>query len=314
MNCRRALQSLLFTCAAFVLAQPVGAQEPATAYLRWSVEVVDGLQAENGVTFDAFGERSEVPLRVTFINEETDQVLLVQPSFIDNVDVTWHHDGRAVPVTIQWRAAEVIAPDEITIPVALRIAIALEPGGRLTLDAVIQKGGNDDSAFGLGEHRLTLNLQRAVRSLQSPLGTPWVGRYVESGDITVRVIEARTETDARRKRLADASKAMARDDANAALREYLQLVQQDPSDIAAHTGAGQAYMELGRFKEAIAEFELVLPNNVGERSLLPGWLAYSYLSVGEDQKAETLLVSTYGNEAGRRQLQQFRAAASKLKR
>jgi len=314
VNCRRALQSLLFTCAAFVLAQPVGAQAPATAYLRWSVEVVDGLQAENGVTFDAFGERSEVPLRVTFINEETDQVLLVQPSFIDNVDVTWHHDGRAVPVTIQWRAAEVIAPDEITIPVALRIAIALEPGGRLTLDAVIQKGGNDDSAFGLGEHRLTVNLEGAVRGLQSPLGTPWVGRYVESGDITVRVIEARTATDARRKRLADASKAMARDDANAALREYLQLVQQNPSDIAAHAGAGQAYMELGRFREAIVEFELVLPNNVGERSLLPGWLAYSYLSVGEDQKAETLLVSTYGNEAGRRQLQQFRAAASKLKR
>ena len=73
-------------------------------------------------------------------------------------------------------------------------------------------------------------------------------------------------------------------------------------------------MELGRFKEAIAEFELVLPNNVGERSLLAGWLAYSYLSVGEDQKAEDLLVSTYGNEDGRRQLQQFRAAASKLKR
>jgi hypothetical protein len=272
VNCRRALRSLLFTCAAFVLAQPVGAQEPATAYLRWSVEVVDGLQAENGVTFDAFGERSEVPLRVTFINEETDQGLLVQPSFIDNVDVTWHHDGRTVPVTIQWRAAEVIAPDEITIPVALRIAITLEPGGRLTLDAVIRKRGSADSAFGLGEHRLTVNLEGAVRGLRSPLGTPWVGRYVESGDITVRMIEVRTATDARGKRLADASKAMARSDSNAALREYLQLVQQDPSDIAAHTGAGQAYMELGRFKEAIAEFELVLQTtSVSVRRFRNGW-------------------------------------------
>ena len=314
MNCRRALQSSLFTCAAFVLAQPVGAQEPATAYLRWSVDVVDGLQAENGVTFDAFGERSEVPVRVTFINEETDQRLLVQPSFIDNVNVTWNRDGRAVPITVQWLDAELITPDEIAIPVTLRTAITLEPGARLTLDGVIRKRGDDDSALGLGEHRLTLNLQRAVRSVQSPLGTPWVGRYVESGDITVRMIEMRTATDARRKRLADASKAMARSDSNAALREYLQLVQQNPSDIAAHAGAGQAYMELGRFREAIVEFELVLPNILGERSLLLGWLAYSYLSVGEDHKAEALLVSTYGNEAGRRQLQQFRAAASKLKR
>lgn len=111
VNCRRALQSLLFTCAAFALAQPVRAQDHATAYLRWSVDVVDGLQAENGVTFDAFGERSEVPVRVTFINEETDQRLLVQPSFIDNVNVTWNHDRRAVPITVQWLDAELITPD-----------------------------------------------------------------------------------------------------------------------------------------------------------------------------------------------------------
>ena len=104
------------------------------------------------------------------------------------------------------------------------------------------------------------------------------------------------------------------DDANAALREYLQLVQQNPSDLAAHAGAGQAYMELGRFREAITEFELVLPNYVGERSLLPAWLAYSYLAVGEDQKAEALLVSRFGRESGARQLQQFRDAASKFKR
>jgi hypothetical protein len=279
--------------------------------LRWSVEVVDGLQAENGVTFDAFGERREVPVRVTFSNEDTDQGLLVQPSFVDNVDVMWHDGGRAIPVTIQWRDAEFVTPDDIAIPLTLRTAITLEPGSRLTLDGVIQKRGDDDSSFGFGEQRLTINLERAVRSLQTPLGTPWVGRYVESGDVTLRVIEVRTAIDARRKRLADASKAMARDDAKAALQDYLQLIQQNPSDIAAHTGAGQAYMELRRFREAIAEFELVLPNYVGERSMLPDWLAYSYLSVGEDQKAEALLVSTYGNEAGRRQLQQFRAAASK---
>lgn len=307
---RRAVQILSFTCAAFALVQPVTAQEAPTAYLRWSVDVADGLQAENGVTFDAFGERSEVPVRVTFINEETDEALLVQPSFVDNVDVTWHHDLRAVPVTIQWRDAEVTTPDDIVIPVTLRTAITLEAGGLLTLEGVIQKRG-DDSAFGLGEHRLSLNLERAVRSLQSAAGTPWVGRYVESGDITVRMVEVRTATDARRKGLADASKAMARDDPNAALRDYLQLIKQNPSDIAAHAGAGQAYMELRRFREAIAEFELVLPNYVGERSLIPGWLAYSYLSVGQEQKAEALLVSTYGPEAGRRQLQQFRAAASR---
>jgi hypothetical protein len=305
------LRILSVTCAAFALAQPVGAQEPQTAYLRWSVDIVDGLQAENGLTFDAFGEQSEVPVRVTFINEETDEALLVEPSFVDDVDVTWHHDRRAIPVSIQWRDAEVTTPDDIVIPVTLRTAITLEPGARLTLDGVIRKRGDDDSAFGLGEHRLTINLERAVRSLQSPAGTPWVGRYVESGDITVRVIEARTATDVRRKRLFDASKAMARDDANGALREYLQLIKQNPSDIAAHAGAGQAYMELRRFREAIAEFELVLPNYASERSLIPGWLAYSYLSVGEDQKAEALLVSTYGPEAGRRQLQQFRAGASR---
>lgn len=314
MTYPRALRILSVTCAVFALAQSVRGQEPQTAFLRWSVDVVDGLQAENGLTFDAFGEQRDVPVRVTFINEEADEAVLVQPSFVDNVDVTWHQGGRAVPVTVQWRDAEVITSDDTVIPVTLRTAVTLEPGGRLTLDGVIRKRGDDDSSFGLGEHRLTFNLVKAVHSLQTPLGTPWIGRYVESGDITVRMIEMRTASDARRKGFADASKAMARDDANAALREYLQLIQQNRSDIAAHAGAGQAYMELGRFREAIAEFELVLPSSVGERSLIPDWLAYSYLVVGQDQKAEALLVSTYGNEVGRRQLQQFRTAALKVKK
>lgn len=55
------------------LVTPLRAQDASSPYLWWRVDFEEGLQAENGVTFDVFEERSELSFRLTFVNDEADQ-------------------------------------------------------------------------------------------------------------------------------------------------------------------------------------------------------------------------------------------------
>jgi thioredoxin-like negative regulator of GroEL len=69
-------------------------------------------------------------------------------------------------------------------------------------------------------------------------------------------------------------------------------------------------MNLGRFREAIAELERVLPS-LKDRSAVPAWLAFSYVSVGDIAKAEAVLTSAHGADAAKRELQDLRAAGAR---
>jgi tetratricopeptide (TPR) repeat protein len=230
------------------------------------------------------------------------------PVFLERTGIAWNEAGRAVATAIEWERADIVTADGITLPTGIEATHILGPGDRVVFSGVLRKQA-DNGPFRLGEHRLTLDLQGAVRTLQSPPGVEWNGRYVENGDVTIRFVEPRNAADRRRKRMQDAARAMAQDDVTAALADYLQAIRDDPTDINAHAGAGQAYMLLGRFREAVAELEQVLPHRRSERSLVPVWLAFSYLSMNDNAKAEAVLTSVYGTEAARRELEVLQAAA-----
>jgi hypothetical protein len=265
------------------------------------------MTGENGLTFEVFDARSELPLRLTFIHEDTDESLTMPPEFLQRGRIGWQEGGRTVSIAVEWQKAEIVTVDSIDVPSWVSSTQVLAPGDRVHCSGVIRRE-DSGTPFGLAEHRLTLDLGSAVRTLQSPAGTEWNGRIVERGEVTLRVLEVRNAADVRRKRMHDAARAAARDDYATALREYLQVLRDDPGGIDAHAGAGKMYMWLGRFREAVIEFEQVLPSYVGVRSALPSYLAFSYLSVGDSAKAEALLRSAYGPEGARRELEVLRAA------
>jgi hypothetical protein len=232
--------------------------------------------------------------------------VFVPKAFVDNLEITSQQRNRPAPVAIVWRGVEIISADEVAVPSSVGVPVTLEAGGRLVLSGVLRH--RDGGDFEVGDHIVTLNIERAVPTLESPSGSPWHGRYVGVGDIAVRVKQLRTAADTRRLRLNDAAKASSREDDTSALQLYLAMIRDDPSDREARAGAGASYMHLRRFTEAIAELELVLPFHAGLRSAVPSWLAYSYLALGEDQKAEAVLISAHGAEVARRELEDLRRA------
>jgi hypothetical protein len=161
--------------------------------------------------------------------------LSIPTAFIENLNITGHHGEVDIPVTVDWRAAAIVTPDEITLPVSIGAGAALEPGGHLVLNAVIRPR---QGIFRLGGAPLTLDIERAAKTLLSPSGGSWDGRYPGKDDITIRIVEVRTAGDLRRKRMHEAATASAHDDDAGALRLYLDIVRDNPSDNDARLGIG----------------------------------------------------------------------------
>jgi len=151
-----------------------------------------------------------------------------------------------------------------------------------------------------------------MAAIRDAAGKPWGGHHGEDATIAVRVTEPRTPDERRRASVAAANAAMLKSDAGSALRHFAEMLRADPNDLEAQYGSAQAYLDLRRYREAAAAFEAILPRlPKGERTAAYDDAAFAHLALGEDARAEAILVNRYGPDAAKRRLASLRESLRK---
>lgn len=300
MGSRRILRTL---CSVVVLSAFSAAQVAAAPYLWWKVELKSAVAGPNGLVFDVLGETGDLELVFSFANEDTAERLWLSPRFLAELRVTVMDGAVAVPTLITWESRRAINSATVDV-VGAGETVVLEPDARFESTALLRRISGEP--FSAAEYRVAVSLVNAVQDLKLAGGRAWQGKYVPDGEIVVRVSEPRTVGDQRKFHLTEGQRALSRGDGMNALGHFRNAQGIDPENLQARAGLGEAFLQLGQFLNAVAEFERVLPTLRGERSPLYLSLAYSYVGLGNDQKAAAVLAVMMNKDAIQPQLEKMR--------
>jgi predicted Zn-dependent protease len=170
-------------------------------------------------------------------------------------------------------------------------------GGTATVTATLTEG----------EQELQMNVTAAVESLTWSDGTAWRGRYRAYISVLVRVRKPTTLAERRAYHLAEGGAALSQGQPEATRRHATEVLRESPNDRVARYMLGNAFFAMRRYLEAIAEYEIVKPATP-RRSILYLQLAYSYLAIGDEQRAEITLRGVQPPNEVQRSLETMRAA------
>lgn len=292
MNGLRAVSAVL-VAGLSLLAWDVSAIAQSSPYFWWKVEPERAANGPNGLTWDMFSAQTHFDLEFTFKNEETDGGVLVPPGFFAAIELSLLTGKNRVPVTITWKRVQNLpTADPVDVPLNKSFVV---PADRL-FKALAEVRPANSTSFEAVTYVVALNMERAVSQLNfSNDMTPWRGRYVTEGEIVIHCVPPNTATDVKRHRFLEGGLALDRNDPDDAIKHYSEILRLDFADPGAHYGIGEAYRELGRFREAAREFEYVAAS-VPEKSLIYADLAYVYVALGDVRKAESFLRHTVPRE------------------
>jgi tetratricopeptide (TPR) repeat protein len=246
---------------------------------------------------------------VVVVNDSPD-VLTFPPSFTNDLGVRVERGGMAVPSQVNWERIEVARQDDDPAEVSATTAFTVASQGFARFHGALAR--TDAATFAPGDYSVLFSLQRSMGAIRDAAGKSWGGHYAEDGMISVRVTEPRTPAEQRRARVAAANAAMLKGDAGGALRYFAEMLRAEPDDLEAQYGSAQAYLDLRRYREAASMFEAVLPRlPKGERTTAYDDAAFTHLALGEDARAEAILVNRYGPDAAKRRLASLRESLRK---
>lgn len=259
----------------------------AAPYLFWKIQLRSAQSPVNGLSFDMYGAQRQLDFVLTFVNEDTDVALALPANFVQTLRLrVLNESGRDEPAETRWMAGRVVTSGGDHV-ISVAEPATLQPGDRVEVQGSLAR--RDEREFLPGVYSVVIDIGAAAKGIRAAAGSAWNGRYEPGGTVRVHLIEPRTAAERRAKAMVEAHRALEDERLPDALARFLALVQANPNDLEARGGAGRAYLQLGRFKEAAAEFEAVLPSQAGQRSMLPLWLAHAYVGIGEMARAESLL-------------------------
>lgn len=292
------------TAAAFAGAL---AQYPPSRQLSTTVDVAGGLLRAEGLSFELFGRPPSIEFVIIVVNDSPD-TLIIPAGFDTRIDIRLDRGDRAVAAALTWPRVEVALPDDDSVDVSAETPFTLAPEGVARFHGVLTPGSG---ALAPGDYTVRLNLRPAVTLVRDAAGKPWSGYYGDTAKIAIRVTEPHTPAEQRRASLAAANAAMLKDDPALALKHFGDMLRVDADDLEAQYGSGRASLDLGRYRDAAAAFERVMPRVRDRRSSVYDEAAYAYLALGEAARAEAILTERYGAEDGKRRLSELRAAVRK---
>lgn len=206
-----------------------------------------------------------------------------------------------VELSVEWEDVNHIS-ELVADIVPAGLAITLGPGDTYSGAAVLAARLTD------GEQRLTMKVTAAIEALTWSDGTPWRGRHFGDAQLVVRVPKPETLAERRSYHLIESNVAFKRGDTDAALRHARDVLKENPKDAGGHDALARVFMKLGRYRDAIAELQLVKTMLPRPGTLIDLSLAYSYLAIGDEQKATELVRAVYPPADVRPTLEQMRAA------
>lgn len=302
----------MYTCQMvmllFTALSTFGATGQSDSYFWWNatVEKSQPVADAAGPTSTVFGVRDSLEMQWTFKNDEGTRTIAVVPSTLES-KITVKMTARTGPIDVDmaWAPAGswFVAGD--ATPVRSDDIVQLQPGDWLEWKASVRR--RDARPFTPGQYECAIDMAAALRTLSSD-GSPWRGRAVAEGKLTVHVAEGNSLTARRAGHIARAADAIAAGTPLVAVAEYRALLQADPTDWrTGYAGLGLALVAARQFKEAAAALEVVLPSVLNERTSIPHSLAYAYMALGDEANASRVLRMVPSSESLTSRLARLRA-------
>jgi predicted Zn-dependent protease len=187
---------------------------------------------------------------------------------------------------MSWLSYSQIVPGA-EIPLDLIQQTTLHAGDRLEAEGVLRV--ESSSRLQREAYTLTTTIGAAVAGFRGLDGAqPWRARFVPSGEIVLRFVPPTGRADLRRALELEADNALAQGAPERSLEIYTKMLAEVPGDMGARFGVARAAVELGRYGEAAAQLEALIPH-VQNRPVVRMMLARAYVGAGQVEKAELTL-------------------------
>jgi hypothetical protein len=304
----KCIWSSAVSAAAVVFALYLPSPALAQPVLLDHIEVRAARQGENATVFTVLGARREQEVVFTLVNADSTNGVLLAPGVVGNLRVRATRNGQAFPIVTDWGGITIARDGVGEVEGVAGTETLLGAGEWIRLAAVIRPV--DAPQFDQGVYALTFDKGLAAGDIRSADGALWGGRYTRTATVTILFAEPSAPDEIRSQHRVEGGEAGRRGQWAQALQHFQAILKANPADRGAHAAAGEAYSRLGRFKEAVVEYEAALvPSMFENGSLLPVFLAYAYVGIGDTARAEALL-SRKGLSPGmaRSEIEKYRAA------
>lgn len=266
----------------------VRAQDSAEV-LSWFVQVEGGTQnSAQPRTFRLFEEVDSIAVHLILDNESSRPVRVSRDQLATSARITLNEasDNRAVDTVSEWtRCApgrdsledQAVSTDPLTIKT-----------GELTRCRILIRRA-DGSRFRWGVYTLAISLEAAAHSLRNEAGGQWGGRYLPNTELTLIVGPARSSAEIASKHLLAGDAALEAKRPQEAVAHYRAGLAMHPAHTSLQVGLGQAYMEMGQYREAATVYERLLPVLQGKHTAIVEYLAHAYVGAGDERRAKEVL-------------------------
>jgi Flp pilus assembly protein TadD len=268
--------TLPVVASACLLVAPLSAQ--STSSLRWVLQVVgssDGATPEERVLLDT---QNELTLSTSLDNSEGPGVWGVLTA-MPRLKVTIAAGKAAIPIQVTTRLSD---PP---------MGVALKPGEGMRMEMILRR--TDKQPFAPGSYTVTLHRSEALKALTFENGAKWTGRSNSLDTLTVTIRDVSTPEHRLAYLDSKGNQEFGRGNYKAAIPLLEQLVGMAPERWHPHFVLGSAYMHVGRPQDAVAQWQLALPQAMrlpGDEKVYVGTaLARTYLRLNRrDDAVKTL--------------------------
>ena len=274
------LRNILATVVALGCLLTVHASAQNASSLRWVLQVVgsaDGATPEERVLLDT---QNELTLSTSLDNSDGPGVWGVLTA-MPRLKVTVMAGKAPIPVKVTTR---------LTDP---PMGVALKPGEGMRMEMMLRRA--DQKPFVPGTYTVTLHRSDVLQALTFENGARWTGRSNSLDTLTVVIRDLSTPEHRLAYLDSKGNQEFGRGNYNAAIPLLEQLVGMAPERWHPHFVLGSAYMHVGRPKDAVAQWELALPQAVrlpgNEKVYVSTALARTYLRLGRREDAVRTLRS-----------------------
>jgi hypothetical protein len=284
----RAYVTVLVIAAVLHGGANIAAQQSENGEVSWDIAVEDAEYLGSPArTYRAYSETEQLQLRLSVMNLSEAAVTIDQSLLPTMLEVRLGETGRETPVTVEW-LPEVHQRGDVVPQVHIG-PVYLGPQTGAGWRVVVRR--QDGEKFVAGEYVITFWMHQLRSAVRTTDDRGWMGRVFDGpGKVALVVQPPTTPADRAKMHNMRARDAAMRREFLDALNAYSLASAAEPSNGEAIVGAANVYMILGRYREAIARVEEIMPR-VSRDGLSPTrlTLARAYMAIRDEANALRVL-------------------------
>ena len=280
--------------AALFAAATVAAQREPGA-VRSGVQLLLGVEESNSPpAWRIYEEPREFRLRVSLTNQSGGPIRIDQRRLRDAFVLRVSRESRPetfeeVAVRVEW-LDRVSSGDSLPEPVNPDVAVQIDPATPMAWTIVVSRV--DGQLFSTGRYQIERGFENVRDAFRMANGAAWSGRVPDgTAQWWIRVKPGESAAERAIPDLLAAAEAARLNDFETAIDLYTRAAATDPVNSTALLGRTDAYLHVGRYREALSLLEGIAGRPGWSMEAIAGSLTQAYVGVGNLAGAVKVLQS-----------------------